>query len=70
LHAPGQAAAVLSNWGEAGTAAVRFPASTSAVEIISGNPLELLHVDGYSQAVVRLPKGGCAVVLAELRSNG
>jgi beta-galactosidase len=70
LHAPGRAAAVLSNWGEAGTATVRFPASTSAVELVTGNALELLHVDGYSQAVVRLPAGECAVVLAELRSDG
>jgi hypothetical protein len=69
VTAPGQAGAVLSNWGEAGTATVRFPAAASALEIISGAAIELRNVNGRSQATVPLSAGGCAVIVAELRKE-
>lgn len=69
LTAPGQAAAVLSNWGEPGTAIVRFRGAASARELISGSTVQLVQVGAHSQATVQLAAGGCAVLLAELRAN-
>ena len=65
LRTPDQSAAVLNNWGAAGRATVRFPASTrSVLDILSGAHIPLRRTGAGPEAGIELKEGESAVLLA------
>lgn len=64
LLLPDGAAAVLTNWGDAETAAVSFQGAYTVTDAITGKAVPVAQQDGKTVATVNLPAGASAVLRA------
>ncbi len=65
LVLPDGAAALLVNWGDAGTAVVSFQGSHTVTDAMTGRPLSVVQRDGRTDATVNLMAGATALLKTE-----